>query len=323
MAKFIAEIGNNHNGSIELAKKIVDAAVVANADIIKFQIYNLEKFIEKGNPYYNDFINEKLSFEAFAELKKYIEGKGKQFLATPLDEDSLQFLLDIGVSELKISSGDMNNWPLLEMAARSKKKIYISMGGGTIEEVDKTVSFLEQRGVNFTILHCVINYPSKFEELNLNFVTALKKRYPNHPIGYSDHSLGIEASLGAIALGAEVIEKHFTIDRSLPGGDNNMSILPEELARLVQEGTNIEIALGKENKSLSSNEVQVKKLIRRVFFAKRDISSGQQLVAEDLLLLRGKEPDRGLAADDYFALIQKNTKRSVKQGELIQWDMLN
>ena len=229
--KYIAEIGNNHNGDISLAKEMIDAAIASKADYIKFQIYNVDKFIDKKSVFYDEFVKESLSFDEFVELKEYTDSRGGSFLATPFDEDSMNLLNDIGINVVKIASGDMDNKQLIKQAISQGKELIISVGGATVDEIDVMVKHLNDCNAKFSILHCIINYPARYEELNLGFITTLKKKY-SCPIGYSDHSPGIEASLAAIALGAIIIEKHFTINRSLPGGDNGMSILPNEFRRL-------------------------------------------------------------------------------------------
>lgn len=318
---YIAEIGNNHNGNIELAKKMADAAISSGSDYVKFQVYNIDKFINRASVYYKDFLTERLSFDAFKELKKHVELNKGRFLATPFDEDSLMLLHEMGLGTIKISSGDVNNKQLIGRAIDLGKNLIISVGGATLKEIDEMVNFLEKSTAKFSILHCIIDYPAKFQELNLNFITTLKKRY-SCPVGYSDHSPGIEASLAAIALGAEIVEKHFTIDRTLPGGDNQMSVLPDEFKRLRREGSHIEEALGSLERKISKDELEVKKLIRRKFVAKRDILRNSPIGDEDLLLLRTSDPDAGFEAGSYAGLISKRALRDIKRGELITKELI-
>ena len=313
---YIAEIGNNHNGDIHLAKRMIDAAIASEADYVKFQIYNIDKFIAKSNPYYSEFAKEGLSFDCFRELQIYTEEKGGRFLATPFDEDSMDLLDDIGLSVIKIASGDMNNRQLLQQAISLDKELIISVGGATVDQIDAMVKYLNDCNVKFSILHCIINYPARYEELNLGFITTLKKRY-SCPIGYSDHSPDIEASLAAIALGAIIIEKHFTINRSLPGGDNGMSILPNEFRRLTREGNNIAIALGNGERSISEEEKRIKGMIRRKFVAKRDISEGTVISDADILPLRVVETEKGFGSGRYYDLIGRKAATNVKQYDII------
>ncbi|MBF0299189.1 MAG: N-acetylneuraminate synthase family protein [Oligoflexia bacterium] len=313
---YIAEIGNNHNGNIDVAKKMAEAAIAAGADYIKFQIYKTDQFIEKNGQFYDEFSQEQLSYDEFKALKRYVESLGGKFLATPFDIDSLEFIAGLDVDAIKIASGDMNNWPLLEKLLQYKKKIFISVGGWSINEIDEIVSFLDKKEARFSILHCIISYPSQFEELNLRFIPFLEKKYQKE-IGFSDHSLGIEGSLAAIALGATIIEKHFTIDKSLPGGDNSMSIEPDEFKRLKFEGDNIALALGSENKCLSENEMATKKIISRFFYASRDISAGAVVSPIDLVALRGENSLNGIPVEQYYNLIGKRTKVLVSKHSLI------
>jgi sialic acid synthase SpsE len=314
--QYIAEIGNNHNGDISLAKEMIDAAIASEADYVKFQIYNLDKLIDKKSLYYNEFVNESLSFDNFRELKDYTEFKGGRFLATPFDEDSMNLLNDIGIDIVKIASGDMNNKQLIQQAISQGKELIISVGGATVDEIDVMVRFLKDHNAKFSILHCIINYPARFEELNLGFIDTLKRRY-SCPVGFSDHSIGIEASLAALALGATIIEKHFTTNRALPGGDNEMSILPDEFRRLTREGDNIGIALGNGKRSISEDEQRIKRMIRRKFVAKRDISEGSIISDDDLLPLRVVETEKGFDSGRYYDLIGKKTIMSIKQYDLI------
>lgn len=314
---YIAEIGNNHNGDINIAKKMIDAAVDSKADYVKFQIYNVDKFLKQSNPYYSDFVKEMLSFDDFNDLKKYTESQGGKFLATPFDEDSLNLLDEMGLHIVKVASGDMNNRQLLLQAISLNKELIISVGGATLDEIDGMIKFINEHNAKYSILHCIINYPAKFEELNLNFINTLKTRY-SCPVGFSDHSAGIEASLAAIALGGTIIEKHFTTDRTLPGGDNEMSILPDEFKRLKHEGNNIAIALGDSDKRPSDAEKRIKKLIRRKFAAKRDISKGSEISDQDLMLLRVEEANEGFGAEWYDYLVGKKTSSDISQYDLIK-----
>jgi N,N'-diacetyllegionaminate synthase len=320
--EYIAEIGNNHKGDLSLAKEMADAAIEANADYVKFQIYNIDKFISSTNPYYNDFITESLQFEAFVELKEYIEKKGGTFLATPFDEDSLEFLSELGMKTFKIASGDMNNFQLLAQATKKGECLFLSVGGANLDEIDATANFIKAKKIELVILHCIINYPARFSELNLNFIRTLINRY-DCPIGYSDHSVGIEGSLAAIALGAKLIEKHFTIDRLLPGGDNEMSVLPVEFERLTHEGSNIAKAIGSEQKNLSIDEKKIKKLIRREFFAKKNIAKGSMVSDDDLLLLRPSIPGLGFGAEYYSRLIGSTAIEDIKKGMIVTKKCIN
>lgn len=321
MPEFIAEIGNNHNGNLALAKRMTDAAIAAGADWVKFQAYRTETFLAPGNAFHDELAVEALPLEEFAVLKDYVESRGARFLVTPFDRDSFDLLDRLGMDTVKISSGDFDNFDLLGLAVARKKKIILSLGGGTLSEIDATVSFLRARGAEFILLHCVLAYPAAFPDLNLRFIETLRTRY-GVPVGYSDHSLGIEGSLAAIALGAAVIERHFTIDRALPGGDNAMSILPEELARLRREGLNIAAALGGGERTLGETEKAVRKLVKRTYHAARDIGAGVVLADDDILLLRPAMSDQGFSSSQRSDLIGKTLRKAVPRGALIDSDVL-
>jgi len=320
--QYIAEIGNNHNGDISLAKKMVDAAVKAKADFVKFQVYNVDKFVTKRNIYYDEFIFEKLNFDEFRALKRYTDSKKGKFLATPFDEDSLNLLDEMGLKKIKIASGDMNNWQLLERAVMLNMELMISVGGATLDEIDQTVDFLNKKKGKFSILHCISKYPAEFSDLNLRFIKSIKDRY-SVPIGFSDHSKGIEASLGAIALDAEIIEKHFTTDSSLPGGDNEMSVLPEEFNRLVIEGNHILESLGTGNRIVSNGEKEIREVIRRKIYAKNNINAGDILKSDDIILLRPDSYNAGLDSNHYPNILGKRLKLNIKKGDLLTMDMIN
>lgn len=320
--KFIAEIGNNHGGDIELAKKMIDTALEAKADYVKFQIYNIDKFIAKGNAYYDELKSETLSFDDFEELKQFTDKKGGHFLATPFDLDSLNLLNKMRLSAIKIASGDLTNMMLIEKAVGLGKALLISTGGADITEIDRTVTYLKQSNADYCLLHCIIDYPAAFNDLNLNFIRILKQRY-GCKAGYSDHSLSIEASLAAIALGADVIEKHFTIDRNLQGGDNEMSILPHEFNQMVRMGKNIQKSLGSGERILSNGEKITKKLIRRKIFACRSINKNQIIVEADLVLLRPVDPEVGIDAAEYLHVIGKTARKAIQPGQLISRNLID
>jgi N,N'-diacetyllegionaminate synthase len=314
--KIIAEIGNNHNGSIELAKLMSASAIESGADFIKFQVYDIDSFISPQNNYYNDLRKESLNQDDFRNLKYYIEDLGGEFLATPFDHKSLKFLRKLGMKLIKISSGDFNNMDLIEQAIKYNMKLIVSLGGANTDEIDEVVKFLQEKKANFTLLHCVLAYPAKMEDVNLSFIETLRNKY-GIPVGYSDHTLGIEASLGAIALGAEIIEKHFTTNQSLPGGDNNISILPKELRRLCIEGKNIRKAIGRRHKTLSHTELAIKKLVQRVYHAKLDINKGRKITDDYIQLLRPGKAGVGFFSAKKDYLLTKRASRNIKTGEII------
>lgn len=319
--KFIAEIGNNHNGDIALARRMAEAAIDAGADTVKFQIYDVSRFIAPANPYYDEFKAEALDFAAFAELKSFIEERGARFLATPFDRSSLDYLAGLGMDTVKISSSDSTNFDLLQGVADHRMRLILSLGGSSYDEIDETVAFLRERKVETTLLHCTLAYPAPVEIQNLALIPALRQRY-GMPVGFSDHTEGIEAALAAVALGAAVVEKHFTTDRSLPGGDNEMSILPDELERLCREGRSIASAIGDGERRLDDVERRILLLVRRTFHATRDIPAGDTLRDEDLILLRPADADGGFHASERQSLEGRRTSRAIAEGSMITGDGL-
>ncbi|MBI5240015.1 MAG: N-acetylneuraminate synthase family protein [Elusimicrobia bacterium] len=313
---YIAEIGTNHNGDLRLARRMLDAAAASGAHYVKFQVWRTERFVEPSSAYWNDFAREGLALKAYPGLKARAESRGCRFLATPFDSESLALLGRLGGDAVKIASGDMNNLELLSGAVRLRRRLLVSLGGATLAEIDALVRFLRRSRADFTLLHCALSYPADFPELNLRFIRTLQERY-RCPTGYSDHSPGVEASLAAIALGATVVEKHFTIDRALPGGDNPMSLLPEEFSRLRREGDRVAAALGSGRRTLSAAELKMRALIRRKLFAARDIPRGRALTREAVVALRPQRPGRGLGADEYLRILGRRARRDIRRGELL------
>ena len=238
MVYIIAEIGCNHNGDFNLARKMIDVAVECGVDAVKFQTFKANLLISKYAPKadyqkkttgINDSQLEmtrklELSFEEYVNLRDYCITKGVDVFSTPFDEDSLDFLISTGMSVYKIPSGEITNLPYLEKIGKQKKKVILSTGMATMDEIHAAVKILEDNGtIDISILHCTTEYPTKYEDLNLNVIKTLQKEFPNHTIGYSDHSIGYSVPIAAVALGAEIIEKHFTLDNNMPGPDHKAS----------------------------------------------------------------------------------------------------
>lgn len=253
----IAEAGVNHNGDIDLAKKLIDAAKESGADIVKFQTANLDSLVSGdapmaeyqkrnagGNGTQREMLkNLLLPYDAFKELSLYCNEKEIEFLSTPFDIDSIYFLDNL-VKIWKIPSGEITNLPYLQEIAKTNKKVIMSTGMSTMEEVDAAVNVLYQHGTKeLILLHCTTDYPADFRDVNLKAMHSLKERF-RVPVGYSDHTLGIEAPIAATALGAEVIEKHFTLSRALKGPDHRASLEPDQLTAMVKAIRNIELAMG-------------------------------------------------------------------------------
>ena len=239
----IAEAGINHNGDMQIARRLIDEAKKAGASAVKFQTYITDKRVKKDNPVYGILRKCELSIDDQTKLKKYADQKGIIFFSTPFDEESVDGLVRMGVSLLKIASFDVVNHKLLKKAAAAHLPIIMSRGMATKKELDAAVRILKKSGTDFAILHCVSAYPTEKKDTNLNAIRTLLGAY-KVPIGFSDHTLDIDASVYAIALGARIIEKHFTLDRKMDGPDQALSANPQEFARMVGKIREVETMLG-------------------------------------------------------------------------------
>jgi N-acetylneuraminate synthase/N,N'-diacetyllegionaminate synthase len=327
----IAEAGVNHNGDIELAKRLVDIASECGIDAIKFQTFKAENVVAKNTPkadyqIKNTGTNEsqyemikklELSEDEFKELYKYTKKKGLIFLATPFDFESADFLDDL-VPAFKISSTDLTNLPFLEYVAEKGKPIILSTGMGTLGEVEEAVNTIKEINDDLILLHCVTNYPASFESLNLRVIKTLKGAF-KLPVGYSDHSLGIYAPISAITLGAVVIEKHFTLNKNLPGPDHKASLNPEELKEMVNAIRLIEKALGDGIKRPTPEEEEIKKVARRSLVANVDIPKGTVIKKEMIAI---KRPGTGIEPKYLNVVIGKRAKRDIKKDEVLKWNMI-
>ncbi|MBU0532279.1 N-acetylneuraminate synthase [Candidatus Micrarchaeota archaeon] len=320
----IAEAGVNHNGSVELAKKLIDAAVDAKADAIKFQTFKAEELatehVEKAD--YQKSSTEKnesqlemlkkleLSEEEFKELYDYCQKKGIIFLSTPFDYQSADLLERLGILTYKISSGDLNNYPFLSYVAKKGKPIILSTGMSTIDEISRAIQSIHNTGKNDVILlQCTSSYPAPFDEINLRVMDTLRKKF-SIPVGFSDHTVGIEVPLAAVALGASVIEKHFTLDRSMDGPDHKASIEPKELKLLIRSVRNVEAALGSSDKKPMLSEKDLRIIARKKIVAVKDIKKGEILSFESLSF---KRSSIGLDPSSANSLIGKKSKRVIKK----------
>ncbi len=329
----IAEAGVNHNGDLELAKKLIDAAAYAKADAVKFQTFDpktlvtkyaqrakyQDKNIGEKESQYSMLARLKLKREYHAPLKKYAEKKGLIFMSTPFSIDDANFLFKLGVSAFKVGSTDTNNLPHLKNLAAKNLPIILSTGMSTLAEVKEAVHVIKQNGNSkIIVLHCTSNYPARMDEINLRAMLTLKKEL-DLEVGYSDHTVGIEVAVAAVSLGACVIEKHFTLDRSMPGPDHKASLEPNELKQMVQAIRNVSKALGSYKKKPTKSETEVAKVARKSIVAARPILAETVIRRNDLAL---KRPGTGLAPKYFDEIIGKTARRTVLADELIAWDML-
>ena len=327
----IAEAGVNHNGNIDIAKKLIDVAVSAGADAVKFQTFKAENVIstyakkaeyQKKQTDQNESQLEmarklELSFDEFSTLFKICNDKNVKFLSTPFDFQSIDFLYQLGIEIFKIPSGEITNFPYLKKIANLGKKIIMSTGMSTLKEVEVALDILVEHGTqkkNIILLHCNTEYPTPIYDVNLNAMLTIQKEL-NVSVGYSDHTLGNEVALAAVAMGASVIEKHFTLDKSLPGPDHSMSLEPSELSLFIKSLRDLEIALGSTKKAPSPSERKNIPIVRKSIVAKRNIKKGEKFSEENLTT---KRPGTGISPMEWENIIGSNSKKDFNQDDLIE-----
>lgn len=324
----IAEAGVNHNGNIDLAKEMIRVAKDAGVDYVKFQTFRpqnlVSKFAEKaeyqkkstgsGESQLEMLEKLTLSDEDYFSLKSYCDEQQIGFISTPFDLDSIAFLEQLNMDFWKIPSGEITNLLYLEAIGRTGKKVVLSTGMSEISEVQEAISVLEQNGTKeIILLHCNTQYPTPFQDVELLAMTDLKKKTGKR-VGYSDHSLGIEVPIAAAALGAEVIEKHFTLDRSMEGPDHLASLEPEDLKNMVKAIRNIEQALGNGVKKVSPSEMENKNIARKSIIAKCSIQKGEVFTEENLTT---KRPGNGISPMKWYEILGKKATRDFSEDELI------
>ncbi len=327
----IAEAGVNHNSDIKLAKKLIDVAKDTKADAIKFQTFKTENLVTqtaKVTEYQRKNIGKQqtqfqmlkkleLSNNDFYRLNKYAQRKRILFLSTPYDKESVDFLISIGVPAFKISSADITNHPLLLYVAEKNLPVILSTGMSTLEEVKEAVNVIKPINKKLILLHCTFDYPAKIGEINLRAMQTLRRIF-QFPVGYSDHSLGIEVSIAAVALGACVIEKHFTLDKNLPGPDHKASLEPDRLKRMVKLIRNVEKALGNPIKQPAKSEIANRKTSRRSLVTTKDIPKDTIITKE---MVGIKRPGTGIQPKYYNTVIGLRAKRDIEQEEVLIWSM--
>ncbi|MCR2060292.1 N-acetylneuraminate synthase [Campylobacter helveticus] len=324
----IAEAGVNHNGDLNLAKKLIEQAAKAGADVVKFQTFKAEDCVSikakkakyqlentaKDESQLEMIKKLELSREAHFELMKHCKKHNIAFLSTPFDLESVAFLQSLNLSYFKIPSGEITNLPYLKAVARCKKKVLLSTGMANLAEIEAALEILRKNGTrDITLLHCTTEYPAPFEEVNLNAIKTLKEAF-KLKVGYSDHTRGIVAALGAVALGAVVIEKHFTLDKTMEGPDHKASLEPSELKELCEGIRTLEKALGNGIKKASKSEAKNKIIARKSLVAKREIQKGEKFSEQNLTT---KRPGSGISAMRYEEYLGKRALKTYKKDELI------
>lgn len=328
----IAEAGVNHNGDIAKAKALIDKGAEAGVDFVKFQTFKAGNLVTKQakraayqdkNTQDNDSQYEmlkklELSQAVHQELIDYCAQKGVQFLSTGFDFESLEFLAGLGITIAKIPSGEITNLPYLRKIATLFPEVILSTGMATITEIKDAVKVLTDNGISkdkITILHCNTEYPTPMEDVNLKAMLHIQREL-GVPVGYSDHTLGIEVPIAAVALGATVIEKHFTLDKTLPGPDHKASLEPEELKAMVMAIRNIEKAIGGSGlKEVSKSEAKNKPIARKSIVATKTIKKGNLFSAENLTV---KRPGTGISPMQWDNVIGKTAKKDFEEDDLIE-----
>lgn len=329
----IAEAGVNHNGRVDLACRLVDVAKAAGADAVKFQTFVTEKSISRHAElagYQKTHLSEvpgqfemakqlELTFEEFIRIKLYCDQQQLMFLSTPDEEDSLEFLCRLGVPIIKIGSGEITNFPFLRAIARKHRPSLLSTGVSDLQEVaDAMKVFAAEGHARVALLHCVSQYPAPAEESNLRAMRTLRDTF-GVPVGFSDHTLGTELAVAAVALGAQILEKHFTLDKAMEGPDHQASLEPRELKALVQAIRRVESALGDGRKRPTPSELPNRDLIRKSLVARRTLKAGQVITPDDLIL---KKPGHGIPSRDWDQVVGRVLKHDLHEDELIAWEHL-
>jgi len=326
----IAEIGVNHNGSVELARKMIKSASDCGVDAVKFQTFVSEDLVSenaKTADYQEKNTNEnsqlemlkklELSYDDFFELKKYAEECNVMFLSSPFDFKSVDLLEELDVSMYKLGSGELTNFELIDYVLKTNKPLILSTGMATLDEIKETYNFIGDTD-NLVILHCITGYPTSFEEANLNFIKTLQNEL-DVPIGFSDHSPGIELPIAAVALGACVVEKHFTLDKDMDGPDHKASLNPAEFKAMVDAIRNVEVAMGDGVRKFSENELEIKKVARKSIILNQDVPEGT-IITRDMLSI--KRPGTGIPPKFINEIVGKTVVNDLKSQTVIKWENL-
>jgi len=327
----IAEAGVNHNGDVALAKKLIAVAAMAKADAVKFQTFKAENIVtavaEKATYQIQNTGNDEtqsqmlkrleLSYDVHEELQQYAIERGLIFMSTPFDLDSIDLLSRLHLEIWKIPSGEITNLPYLRRIGALNKRLIMSTGMSTLDEVSAAIAVLIESGTakdKLTVLHCHTDYPTQMADVNLRAMLTMRNELAVK-VGYSDHTLGIEVPIAAVALGATVIEKHFTLDRNLPGPDHRASLEPEELKAMVRSIRNVEQVLGSAIKQPTKQEKEIMKVARKSLVAARDIAVGELFTKENITV---KRPGTGLSPMLWFKVIGRIAKKDFQLDDFIE-----
>lgn len=326
----IAEAGVNHNGDLALAKQLIDIAAEAGADYVKFQTFTADRIVSRSaskaeyqqqatdasETQYEMLKRLELSHAMHLELIKHCEKQSIKFLSTGFDKESVELLVDLGIDLIKIPSGEITNLPYLRFIGSLGLPVILSSGMSTMDEIGDALVILEGAGLGrsrVTVLHCTTEYPTPMVEVNLRAITSISNTF-GVVVGYSDHTVGIEVSIAAVALGASVIEKHFTLDRSLPGPDHKASLEPNELIEMVKAIRNIEHSLGSGVKEPALSEIKNLRIARKSIMAKQQIAKGEVLSTSNLIV---KRPGDGISPMNWDLLVGQIASRDYLPDEMI------
>jgi len=329
----IAEAGVNHNGSYELATRLVDEAAAAGAHAIKWQLYKAETLCVKDAPRFWTWEGEEkqdgsqfdsyskldgFPLEDYRKLSRYCREKGIEFLCTPFDEAAVEFLETLEIAAYKIASCDCTNVPFVRYIARKMKPILLSTGASSLEDIALAVRTIEKEGnTDIAILHCILKYPTEAKDANLRMIQTLKENFPNYVMGFSDHTLGTDITLAAVGFGADIIEKHYTVDKTLPlSADHWLSVDPQELKTIVDGAARVKQAIGKKWARPIEAEEPAKNNARRSVVAKAAIARGTVITSD---MLTCKRPGVGMEPKYLDALIGKTAARDLNYDALVQF----
>ena len=327
----IAEAGVNHNGDMDIAHQLVDAAASAGADYVKFQTFVADSLVAKhaekadyqkantgsSESQYEMIKKLELNYSSHLDLISYCEQKNIRFLSTPFDIESTNLLVELGLNLLKIPSGEITNLPYLRHIGHYNKQLIMSTGMAQMNEIRDAVSILKNAGTStnkISVLHCNTEYPTPMIDVNLSAMISMKKTL-ELPVGYSDHTIGIEVPIAAVAMGATIVEKHFTLDRGLPGPDHRASLEPDELSSMVKAIRNIEMALGDGIKQPSRSEIRNISIARKSIVASKPIKAGEQFTEHNL---GTKRPGHGISPMEWDNIMGKTATRNYETDDLIK-----
>ncbi|MCH9741441.1 MAG: N-acetylneuraminate synthase family protein [Epsilonproteobacteria bacterium] len=327
----IAEAGVNHNGNYDLAIRLIDEAVEAGAHAIKWQIYKAQTLCvkesprfwswegekdEKGTQYDSYSLLDKFPLDDYRKLALYCQEKGIEFMATPFDEEAIEFMESINVTSYKISSSDCTNIPLMKKIARLQKPIILSTGAATLGDIELAIDTIEGEGNSqIILLHCILKYPTDPQDANLKMITTLKNLFPKYVIGFSDHTLGTAVPLASVGFGAQVIEKHYTVDKTLPlSADHWLSVDPQELKELVNGSAAVKKAIGTSWARPIASEEPAKQNARRSIVSNGDIKKGDTITEE---MLTAKRPGSGVHPKLMDMLVGSVAKEDIKDDSII------